>query len=130
MLHTVCFVASISIEVTSALVTDFQKTFLYPWKGRFYEINLVNIVSVPTSVTNFSRICSLVFSKILHSNKNLEIGKSDRSKFSRTIIVCPNMGKSPKWRFLSFHQILLLLLIPWKWMIPYGNLILRKVKRQ
>ena len=53
-------------------------------------------LSVRTYVCNersFLRICTLVFSEILHNNRKLETGRSGRSEFSRKILVFPKMAE-------------------------------------
>ena len=48
----------------------------------------------------FLGICPLVYSEILHSDRNIETENSDRSGFFRKNLVCPKLGKKDlKWSF-------------------------------
>ena len=52
------------------------------------------------SVLTFLGISALIFSELLHGNKNLETEKSDENGFSFKKFVRPTMGKKDtKWRF-------------------------------
>ena len=57
----------------------------------------------------FVAICSSAFTKILHSNRNLETERSDESVFSRTIFVLNLAKRAQNVVFLSFYKILWLL---------------------
>ena len=54
----------------------------------------------------FVAICSSAFTKILHSNRNLETERSDESVFSRTIFVLNLAKRVQNVVFLSFYKIL------------------------
>ena len=84
-----------------------------------YEFMLVHgffRVFVCMSLTNFSHDLLVIFWISAHQQRSRSKEKSDRSRFSRKIFVCTEMGKKgpqlTKIKFLlSFHKILSLLLL-------------------
>ena len=74
--------------------------FLGSQQGSSYEFMQLVHPYVRLQRTSFLRICSLVFSEILHSNRNLETERSDRSGFSRKILFSLKWQKEPKMELL------------------------------
>ena len=80
------------------------KRFFQPQKGTSYKFILILPPIRPSicmSLTIFVDVCPLVFSKILHSNRNLEREKSGRSWLSKKFLL------SLKWTNRVPNRVLL-----------------------
>ena len=88
------------------------KALFGPLAGEIQWIHACPCICAPVcpsgcaSVTNFSWNLFVSFSKILHGKKNLKTEKSDRSRFSGKVLVCPKSTEKTQngvlWLFITF----------------------------